>query len=209
MSHPNKWRIQDFPEGGVPTPKLGLFCKFFAENCMKMKEFGPRRGASLMPALDPPVRIHPSPPAPIDCSYRYVLFMFLGLHPPPPRLNLRGFWILYCIQCKEFSLFWKLFLHNVKVRLHLASECEGDGIIDVAFWWVLRKSNRIVVMIKKRFSLSFSLLRSVNGSLQCQSVYNNVKYADRVKTFARWCGAWRALTVTLSVFTNDGTVTLT
>ena len=35
-----QWRIQDFPGGGAaPIPKLGLFCKFFAENCMKMKEF--------------------------------------------------------------------------------------------------------------------------------------------------------------------------
>ena len=35
-----QWRIQDFPEGGVPTPKILLFCKNFVENCMKMKEFG-------------------------------------------------------------------------------------------------------------------------------------------------------------------------
>ena len=51
-----QWRIQDFPEGGAPIPKLGLFCKFFAENCMKMKEFGPPGGrASLAPPLDPPM----------------------------------------------------------------------------------------------------------------------------------------------------------
>ena len=49
-----QWRIQDFPEGSVPTSKLGLFCKFFAENCMKMKEFGPQ-GASLVPPLDLPM----------------------------------------------------------------------------------------------------------------------------------------------------------
>ena len=30
---------------GAPTPKVGLFCKLFAKNCMKMKEFGyPREG---------------------------------------------------------------------------------------------------------------------------------------------------------------------
>ena len=29
-----------FSWGGAPTSKLGLFCKFFAENCMKMKEVG-------------------------------------------------------------------------------------------------------------------------------------------------------------------------
>ena len=27
---------------GLPTPKVGVACKFFGENCMKMKEFGPR-----------------------------------------------------------------------------------------------------------------------------------------------------------------------
>ena len=36
-----QWRIQNFPEGDAPTPKILLFCKYFAENCMKMKEFGP------------------------------------------------------------------------------------------------------------------------------------------------------------------------
>ena len=29
-----------FSRGGAPIPELGLFCQFFAENCMKMKEFG-------------------------------------------------------------------------------------------------------------------------------------------------------------------------
>ena len=46
-----QWQIQDFPEGGAPIPKLGLFCQFFAENCMKMKEFGPGGRASLAPPL--------------------------------------------------------------------------------------------------------------------------------------------------------------
>ena len=42
-----QWLIQDFPEEGAPIPKLGLFCQFFAENCMKMKEFGPRGGEGV------------------------------------------------------------------------------------------------------------------------------------------------------------------
>ena len=43
-----QWRIQDFPEGGEPTPKSAII--IFAENYMKMKEFGPRwGGASLAP----------------------------------------------------------------------------------------------------------------------------------------------------------------
>ena len=54
----NQWRIQDFPEGGALIPKLGLFCKLFAENCMKMKEFGPKGGASLAPPLDPPMKTY-------------------------------------------------------------------------------------------------------------------------------------------------------
>ena len=37
-----KWRIQDFPEESA-NPQSGcvnlLFCKFLAENCIKMKEF--------------------------------------------------------------------------------------------------------------------------------------------------------------------------
>ena len=44
-----------FLKGEAPTPKVGLFFQLFAENCMKMKEFGPR-GASLVPPLDPPMQ---------------------------------------------------------------------------------------------------------------------------------------------------------
>ena len=43
-----QWRIQDFPQGVSQLPKVLLFFIFFAENCMKMKEFGPG-GASLVP----------------------------------------------------------------------------------------------------------------------------------------------------------------
>ena len=45
-----QWRIQDFPQGGAQTPKIAIIFQIFAENCMKMKEFGPR-GASLAPPL--------------------------------------------------------------------------------------------------------------------------------------------------------------
>ena len=36
-----QWRIQDFCEGVCQLPKVLLFFNFMAENCMKMKEFGP------------------------------------------------------------------------------------------------------------------------------------------------------------------------
>ena len=48
-----------FPKGeGAPTPEVGAI--FFAEHCMKMKEFRPRGGAFLVPppphhSLDPPM----------------------------------------------------------------------------------------------------------------------------------------------------------
>ena len=42
-----QWRIQDFPQGGAPTPKIALIFHIFAENCMKMKEFGPPGGARV------------------------------------------------------------------------------------------------------------------------------------------------------------------
>ena len=103
-----------------------------------MKEFGPRGGASLVPALDPPMRIHPSPPAPIDCSYRYVVFMFLDPHPHPlPASTSEVSGSSIAVIAKNFHFFENYFYTMstipLKVRLHLASECEGDGMINVAF----------------------------------------------------------------------------
>ena len=53
-----------FSPGGAPTPKSAIIFQFFAENCMKMKEFGPRGGgggASLAPPpLDPPMTMEES-----------------------------------------------------------------------------------------------------------------------------------------------------
>ena len=40
MKH-DQWLIQDFPQGGAPSSKIAIIFKIFAENCMKMKEFGP------------------------------------------------------------------------------------------------------------------------------------------------------------------------
>ena len=41
-----------FSPGGVPTPKIAIIFHIFAENCMKMKEFGPPGGrVSLVPPL--------------------------------------------------------------------------------------------------------------------------------------------------------------
>ena len=50
-------RIQDFSQGGAPTPKSAIIFQFFAENCMKMKEFGPPGGGARpwRPPLDPPM----------------------------------------------------------------------------------------------------------------------------------------------------------
>ena len=48
-----QWRIHDFPERGANSQSGCanlLFCKLFAENCMKMKEFGSQDGrVSLVP----------------------------------------------------------------------------------------------------------------------------------------------------------------
>ena len=55
----NQWRIQDFPRGGAPTPKNAIIFQLFAENCMKMNEFGPPGGGARpwRPPLDPPMLI--------------------------------------------------------------------------------------------------------------------------------------------------------
>ena len=46
-----------FSPGGAPTPKSAIIFQFFAENCMKMKEFGPPGGGARpwRPPLDPPM----------------------------------------------------------------------------------------------------------------------------------------------------------
>ena len=56
-----QWRIQDFPQGGAPTPKIAIIFHIFAENCMKMKEFGPPGGGAhpWRPPLDPPMQLTP------------------------------------------------------------------------------------------------------------------------------------------------------
>ena len=41
-----------FSPGGAPTPKSAIIFQFFAENCMKMKEFGPP-GGPRVPAPPP------------------------------------------------------------------------------------------------------------------------------------------------------------
>ena len=43
----NQWRIQDFPEEGTPTPQHTILLNF-PKNCMKLKEFGTRRGAASL-----------------------------------------------------------------------------------------------------------------------------------------------------------------
>ena len=47
VSTDRQWRIQDFPQGGAPTLKIAIIFQIFAENCMKMKEFGPPGGAHI------------------------------------------------------------------------------------------------------------------------------------------------------------------
>ena len=41
-----QWLIQDFPKGGVSTPKIAIIFQIFAENYMKMKEFRPPGGGA-------------------------------------------------------------------------------------------------------------------------------------------------------------------
>ena len=44
-----------FSPGGAPTPKIAIIFHIFAENCMKMKEFGPPGGARV-PGAPPWIR---------------------------------------------------------------------------------------------------------------------------------------------------------
>ena len=47
--------MQDFPQGGAPTSKIAIIFQIFAENCMKMKEFGSGGARPWRPPLDPPM----------------------------------------------------------------------------------------------------------------------------------------------------------
>ena len=44
-----------FSPGGAPTPKIAIIFHIFAENCVKMKEFGPPGGARV-PGAPPWIR---------------------------------------------------------------------------------------------------------------------------------------------------------
>ena len=54
----SQWRIQYFPQGGggAPTSKIAIMFQIFAENCMKMKEFGPSGGGGGVPGAPPWIR---------------------------------------------------------------------------------------------------------------------------------------------------------
>ena len=61
------------PGGGAPTPKSAIIFQFFAENCMKMKEFGPPGGGGggrvpgAPPPLDPPMDMPNKKAFPVGC----------------------------------------------------------------------------------------------------------------------------------------------
>ena len=57
LSSPFSGGSRIFLRGVRQLPKVLLFCKFFAENCMKMKEFGFPGGVPA-PPLDPPIPFH-------------------------------------------------------------------------------------------------------------------------------------------------------
>ena len=68
-----QWRIQDFPKGRqLPRGCANLlFCKCFAESCMKMKEFGLREWG----VKDPPL---------------HIFYSFYGLRFRKKELNASG-----------------------------------------------------------------------------------------------------------------------
>ena len=53
---PSKWRIQDFPEGGAPTPNSAIIFQSFSRKLHENERIW-TRGASLVPPLDPPMHL--------------------------------------------------------------------------------------------------------------------------------------------------------
>ena len=53
-----QWRIQDFPQGGAPTPKIAIIFHIFTENCMENERIWTPGGGGARPwrpPLDPPM----------------------------------------------------------------------------------------------------------------------------------------------------------
>ena len=82
-----QWQIQDFPKEGAPTPHGGCqhtILPKFPKNCMKLKEFGPPRGACI-------------PCAPLDlllgCTVRFptTTHMVMQLCSKIPHHHLYGY----------------------------------------------------------------------------------------------------------------------
>ena len=99
-----------FSPGGAPTPKIAIIFQIFAENCTKMKEFGPG-GAHPCPPLDLPMHG--------VClwgfSSRGVCLWRVGLHPGGPAYRgvcFHGGWtepmdsekLVVCILLEYFLL---------------------------------------------------------------------------------------------------------
>ena len=90
-----------------PTPKILLFCKYFAETCMKMKEFGPR-GGRLLPLLRSANEMTSNKSVFLQSSC-----LRTGL---PIRLFVTGAYVLTLLHCLSGAVFLGTFL------LHLLPE---------------------------------------------------------------------------------------
>ena len=53
--HTWQWRIQDFPQGGAPTPKSAIIFQIFSQKLHENERIWTPGGASLAPPLDPPM----------------------------------------------------------------------------------------------------------------------------------------------------------
>ena len=50
-----QWRIQDFPQGGAPTPKSAVIFQFFPQKLHENERIWTPGGARVAPPLDPPM----------------------------------------------------------------------------------------------------------------------------------------------------------
>ena len=89
-----------FSPGGAPTPKIAIIFHIFAENCMKMKEFGPPGGGARpwRPPLDPPM-FRPS------LNIITNLLMFVKVSQTSKRVTCIQFSIVnyFCISKRGYS----------------------------------------------------------------------------------------------------------
>ena len=133
------------PGGGAPTPKSAIIFHFFAENCMKMKEFGP-----------PGVGARPWRPPPLGSANDFLIVAEMPMSLPKITVHFR--WTTIIV----------LYYHTMNViQLHILSRIICSCMMSyLAFYQIWLKT--LITMIITRIANLINCLafKKKNSKLQ-------------------------------------------